>query len=315
MHGGEIVKVIDRYRGCLLGLAVGDALGTAVEFRVRGSFTPVTDMTGGGPFNLEAGQWTDDTSMALCLACSLLELEGFDPVDQMNRYLRWYREGYFSSTGECFDIGNTIAAALRIYEKTSHPYCGSTDPWNAGNGSLMRLAPVPMVYREDERLVAYYSAESSRTTHGAPDAVQACKLFGVMLAKALQGATKDAILTMRWDLTGDDSGLSSVIMDLLKGGYQEKTRAEIISSGYVVASLEAALWCFSHAESYQEAVLLSANLGGDADTTSAICGQLAGAYYGVRDIPADWLQVLAMRNEIQMMADGLWELSTRIYNL
>ena len=307
------MRVIERYRGSLLGLAVGDALGAAVEFQARGTFEPLTGMVGGGPFDLEAGQWTDDTSMALCLGCSLLEHEGFDPVDQMNRYLRWYREGYFSSTGECFDIGNTIAGALRIYEKTSHPYCGSTDPLSAGNGSLMRLAPVPMVYREDERMVAYYSSESSRTTHSAQEAVQACKLFGVMLSKALQGETKDAILGVRWEMTGDETELSSAILSLANREYQDKTRPEILSSGYVVTSLEAALWCFSHSDSFQEAVLLSANLGGDADTTSAICGQLAGAHYGMQNIPADWLQVLAMRDKIQMMADELWELSKRIY--
>jgi len=307
------VREIERYRGCLLGLAVGDALGAAVEFRARGTFEPLTDMIGGGPFDLKAGQWTDDTSMALCLACSLLEQEGFDPVDQMNRYLRWYREGYFSSTGECFDIGNTIAAALRIYEKTSHPYCGATDPWSAGNGSLMRLAPVPMVYREDERQVAYYSSESSRTTHGAQEALQACKLFGVMLAKALEGAAKDAILGVSWESTGDETELSPAILSLANREYQDKPRGEILSSGYVIASLEAALWCFSRSDSFREAVLLSANLGGDADTTSAICGQLAGAYYGLQNIPADWLQVLTMRDKIQMMADALWDLSKRIY--
>ena len=308
------MRIIERYRGCLLGLAVGDALGAAVEFKARGSFTPVTGMTGGGPFDLKVGQWTDDTSMALCLACSLVEQEGFDPVDQMNRYLRWYREGYFSSTGECFDIGNTIAAALRIYAKTSHPYCGSTDPWSAGNGSLMRLAPVPMAYREDERQVAYYSGESSRTTHGAPEALQACRIFGVMLAKALAGADKDAILSVSGESTGDESELSPAILSLANQEYKDKARAEIISSGYVVASLEAALWCFSRSDSFREAVLLSANLGGDADTTSAICGQLAGAYYGIQNIPIDWLQVLTMREKIQMMADALWDLSKRVYS-
>ena len=308
------MRNIERYRGCLLGLAAGDALGAAVEFRARGSFEPITDMIGGGPFDLEVGQWTDDTSMALCLACSLLEQEGFDPVDQMNRYLCWYREGYFSSTGECFDIGNTIAAALRIYEKIGHPYCGSTDPRSAGNGSLMRLAPVPMVYGEDDRLVAYYSGESSRTTHGAQEAVQACKLFGVMLAKALQGAAKEAVLGVSWEGTADETELSPAILSLANREYQAKSRGEILSSGYVVASLEAALWCFSRSDSFQEAVLLSANLGGDADTTSAICGQLAGAYYGTQSIPTGWLEVLTMREEIQMMAEQLLDLSSRIYN-
>ena len=105
------MELRDRYRGALLGLAVGDALGTTLEFKRPGSFAPITDMVGGGPFGLKPGQWTDDTSMALCLAESLVECRGFDPVDQLRRYCRWYREGHLSSTGRCFDIGNTTRAA------------------------------------------------------------------------------------------------------------------------------------------------------------------------------------------------------------
>jgi ADP-ribosyl-[dinitrogen reductase] hydrolase len=137
---------MQRYRGSLLGLAVGDALGTTLEFKPPGTFPPLTDMVGGGPFHLEPGQWTDDTSMALCLAESLIERQGFDPVDQLERYLRWYRQGHLSSNGRCFDIGTTVQTALHRFEHTHKPYCGPTDPMSAGNGSLMRLAPVPLAY-------------------------------------------------------------------------------------------------------------------------------------------------------------------------
>ena len=148
----------DRYRGCLLGLAVGDALGTTLEFESPGSFDPIDDMVGGGPFGLVPGQWTDDTSMALCLAASLIESPRFDAGDQMDRYLRWMREGYMSSTGTCFDIGNTTRAALRRFERSGDPYSGPTDPMSAGNNSLMRLAPVPM----------YFAAMRPRPSAGAP---------------------------------------------------------------------------------------------------------------------------------------------------
>ena len=131
--------VVDRYRGCLLGLAVGDALGTTLEFQPPGSFEPTADKVGGGPFRLKPGQWTDDTSMALCLAESLIERRGFDPVDQLERYCCWYRTGHLSSTGRCFDIGSTTRAALHRFERTREPCCGSTDPATAGNGSIMRL--------------------------------------------------------------------------------------------------------------------------------------------------------------------------------
>ena len=132
---------LDRLRGCLLGLAVGDAAGTTVEFMRRGSFAPVTDLVGGGPFRLQPGQWTDDTSMALCLATSLVFQNVLDPVDQMNRYVEWYRTGYLSSTGSCFDIGGTVRQALEGYERTGNPFSGSIDPSSAGNGCIMRLAP------------------------------------------------------------------------------------------------------------------------------------------------------------------------------
>jgi ADP-ribosyl-[dinitrogen reductase] hydrolase len=170
-----------RYRGCLLGLAVGDALGTPLEFKPPGSFTPITDMIGGGPFNLKPGQWTDDTSMALCLAESLIECRGFNPKDQMERYVRWWKEGHLSSTGACFDIGNTTRAALSAFLKTGNPLSGPTDPRSAGNGSLMHLAPVPMFYAKDPREAIEKSGQSPRTTHGAPAAVDACRYLGALI--------------------------------------------------------------------------------------------------------------------------------------
>jgi ADP-ribosyl-[dinitrogen reductase] hydrolase len=136
----------DRFRGCLLGLTIGDAVATTLEFKQPKSFKPISDMVGGGPFRLKPGEWTDDTSMALCLATSLVEKNGFDPKDQMNRYCRWWKTGYLSSNGRCFDIGNTVAEALQLYQKTGDPIAGSTNPHSAGNGSIMRLAPVPMFY-------------------------------------------------------------------------------------------------------------------------------------------------------------------------
>jgi len=147
----------DRFRGCLVGLAVGDALGTSVEFQRRGTFEPITDMVGGGPFGLEPGEWTDDTSMALCLAASLVEKGTFDARDQMQRYCRWRDSGYQSSNGLCFDIGATVASALRRYGATDDPFAGSDDPETAGNGCIMRLAPVPMFYFPDENAAKQYA--------------------------------------------------------------------------------------------------------------------------------------------------------------
>jgi len=289
-----------RFRGCLLGLAVGDAVGTTVEFEPRGSFQPLTDMVGGGPFQLRAGEWTDDTSMALCLAASLVETGKFDARDQMNRYCKWFEHGYMSSTDHCFDIGNTVRNALMEYKHSGNPFSGATNRMSAGNGSLMRLAPVPIFYYPDREKIRQFSGESSRTTHGASEAVEACQLFGEMLYRAFSGAEKEEILF------GAGNALSEpALQSIADGAYRQKSINQIRGSGYVVACLEAALWCFWKTENYHEAILASANLGDDADTTAAICGQLAGAYYGEKDIPIRWLQKLARRREIAQLADKL----------
>jgi len=183
----------DRYLGCLLGLACGDAVGTTVEFSPRGTFPKLNGMIGGGPFNLLPGQWTDDTSMALCLAHSLVFKEGFDPVDQMNRYCNWEKVGYLSSTGECFDIGLTVHNALRKYQSTNDPFAGSDDPQTAGNGSIMRLAPIPMAYAHSFERTVYFSGESSRTTHGAAEAIDCARLWGSQIRLALLGAEKSDV--------------------------------------------------------------------------------------------------------------------------
>lgn len=175
---------LDRYRGALVGLAVGDAVGTTVEFQPRGSIEPLTDMVGGGPFRLKGGQWTDDTSMALCLAESLIARGGFDAHDQMTRYLNWWRWGHRSSTGECFDIGTTVRDALARFERTGDPWAGSDDPQTAGNGSLMRLAPVVLWAHPDLEQAKQLAAASSRTTHAAAEAVEACMLFAELMHRA-----------------------------------------------------------------------------------------------------------------------------------
>ena len=293
----------DRFLGCLLGLASGDAVGTTVEFKPRGTFTTLTDMIGGGPFNLEAGQWTDDTSMALCLASSLLEQQGFDARDQMARYCRWRSQGYWSSNGRCFDIGNTVSQALRRFEQTQDPVSGSTAANSAGNGSIMRLAPVPMFYSTDITHAEQKAADSSVTTHGAPECVDACRLLARMLVRALAGQSKESVLF------GDtDSFVGTENIVAIAGGkYQHKQAQDIRGTGYVVDSLEAALWCFYKTETFEQAILLAANLGDDADTTAAICGQVAGAFYGESGIPAAWLARLTLREEIGQLATQLYE--------
>ena len=288
---------LDRARGALLGLACGDAVGTTAEFMTRGSFPLLTDMVGGGPFELQAGQWTDDTSMALCLATSLNE-RGFDPQHQMELYLRWYEHGYFSSTGHCFDIGNVTCAALMAFKRTGNAFSGSLSPKSAGNGSIMRLASIPIRYLHDPDLALDLCEAQSRTTHQAPECLMACRLFGEVLIKALQGKSKEEVMTPSKQSLPMSAGLKSIA----ERHFKSKLVDEIVGSGYVVESLEAALWCFWNTNNFKDCVLLAANLGNDADTTAAICGQIAGAFYGEKGIPADWLSKLTMSEEIGSLA-------------
>ncbi|QVW21646.1 ADP-ribosylglycohydrolase family protein [Pseudomonas hormoni] len=298
-------SLTERYRGALLGLACGDAVGTTVEFQPRGSFRPLSDMVGGGPFHLKPGQWTDDTSMALCLAESLLSKNGFDATDQMGRYLNWWQWGYLSSTGECFDIGMTVSDALTRYQQTGDPFAGSTDPYTAGNGSLMRLVPVVLYHFPDSDRIRTFSANSSRTTHAAPEAIECCHLFAELICNALQGAAKADLLGLP-----ATTFLEPKVAAIAQGDYLVKPESDIRGSGYCVASLEAALWCFHHTDSFEAAILKAANLGDDADTTAAIVGQLAGAHYGVQAIPDGWLTKLHWRENIEVYADRLLKVST-----
>ncbi len=295
----------DRILGSLLGLAVGDALGTTVEFQARDSFPPVTDMVGGGVFNLAPGQWTDDTSIALCIAASLMETGAYDPRDQLARFVRWFRDGYLSSTGRCFDIGNQTRTALEEFAVTGEPYRKTAGAMSAGNGSLMRLAPVAMAFCDDPEAAAQFSADSSRTTHPAVECVEACGAYGRLIAAAIEGASHTELYVLAADLA--EQVTSPELATILRGSYRVKERDEISSSGYVLHSLEAALWAFARTDDFLDGALLAVNLGDDADTVGAIYGQLAGALYGRSGIPESWRNRLHDARMIEDLAAGIAE--------
>jgi ADP-ribosyl-[dinitrogen reductase] hydrolase len=300
--GADAIR--DRAMGALLGLAVGDALGTTLEFSARDSRPRLTDMEGGGPFRLKPGQWTDDTSMALALADSLTVCGRLDERDLMTRFVKWREEGAYSSTGTCFDIGMTVGGALRRFKETGDPIAGSTDPMSAGNGSLMRLSPVAVRYWNQTDALRDAAARQSRTTHAAAEAVDACVLLAEMLADAIAGEPRSEVLRER---SGDWAG---AISEIAGGSWRGKSRHAIKSSGYVAHSLEAALWSVGRTGSFEEAVLLAANLGGDADTIAAITGQLAGALYGRSAIPRGWLTKLHDEAMISRTAASLFDVSS-----
>ena len=260
-------------------------------------------MVGGGPFRLKAGEWTDDTSMALALGYLASRKGGLDERDLMERFCAWAEQGEYSHNGRCFDIGMTVSGALDRFRQTGDPVAGSTDPQSAGNGSLMRLAPVPILFAFDPERRADVSRRQSATTHGAAEAVEACAAYADLVAEAIQGSSKAQVLTPRegWS---PEKVARAMRMETL--GWE---RHKVRGSGYVIHSLEAALWAVGNAQDFREAVLLAANLGEDADTTAAIAGQLAGALWGASGIPEDWLGHLAWRDRITDLADRLHDLS------
>jgi len=303
----------DRYRGALLGLAVGDALGTTLEFKPPGTFEPITDIVGGGPFGLEPGQWTDDTSMALCLAESLVACQGFDAADQMRRYVRWYREGYWSSTGTLFDIGSTVSAALRRFERDGNPFAGETHARAGGNGSLMRLVPIPLAFANDPTEAMRLAGEMSRTTHAAPEPVDACRYYAGLVLGALRGERKEQLLAPRYSPESgvwEGEALCPRIDAIAAGSFKVRQHPEIRGTGYVVDALEAALWAFWTTDTFEAGALAAVNLGDDADTTGAIYGQLAGAYYGLDGIPERWRSTIALQDRILGLSDALWSLAS-----
>lgn len=302
-----------RYRGAMLGLAAADAVGTTVEFAPPGSFRPLTDMVGGGPFRLPPGAWTDDTSMALCLGESLLAVRGFDAADQLERYVRWWRAGHRSSTGTCFDIGGTVREALATFERDRDPAAsGASHARAAGNGTIMRLAPVPLAFRRDPRAAVAHAAASAATTHRHPEAMDGARYLAGLILGALAGAPKATLLGPRYEPYPGcwaEAPLAPAIDAVAAGSFHAKAPPAIRGTGYVVDSLEAALWAFATTDDFRAGTLAAANLGDDADTTAAVYGQLAGAYYGEAAIPEGWRAKLVDGAGIAAMADDLLALA------
>ena len=300
---------VDIFKGSMLGLAIGDALGAPVEFKKAGKFEPIDDFQGGGMFKLNPGEFTDDTSMALCLAESLMRCEGFDAEDQMETYWKWLSEGYLSVRDKAIGVGKTTMRALFTYNKSGNPYSSIANPMSAGNGSIMRLAPVPLFYSDDALKAIQMSGESSKTTHALQVTTDACKYFGGLIWGAINGISKEELLSDNFSpVKGywDNHEMASELSEVASGSFKIKSPPGIVGSGYVVQSLEAALWAFYKTDSFDEGLILAVNLGDDADTTGAVYGQLAGAYYGLDDIPGRFKDKIAKKELILSYAQALY---------
>ncbi|KAI9759991.1 MAG: hypothetical protein M4579_001928 [Chaenotheca gracillima] len=316
-----------RIKGSIYGVAVTDALGGPVEFKRRGTFPLVTKYRYNGNFDLAPGTWTDDTSMTLCLGQSLIEKSGvFDPLDQVSKFVAWSKNGYMSATGECFDIGITTSTALSYWSKLIQSSPADTayeigqkgivqglgSQRNCGNGSLMRTSAIALVYHESPSVMEKNARLSSDLTHPYKTNSEACVLYTSLIAGSLKGSSKAELASKVscFDYKVDDlrarlSGYVSI------DSFVAKLEDQISSSGYVIDTLEAALWSFFTTENFREGALKVVNLGSDADTVGAVYGGLAGAFYGLEAIPDEWLVGLEKREMVEEVAEGLAKLQVQ----
>jgi ADP-ribosyl-[dinitrogen reductase] hydrolase len=297
----DIFNQRQRAVGALLGLAVGNALGTTLTRKDRDSQAPITDMIGGGLGKLKPGEWSHDVSMALALSASLLKCGELEESDLMIRFWNVVRRGEYSSIGKPAAVDPVTLNAIRRWEKVGNPVAGSTDPETAGDGSLVRVAPIAIRFWRDWDRLREAAERQSRVTHGAEEAVHACIVFAEILANAIEGQSKEQMLQ-----TGQ-TRLVSAVQGVVDGSWRGKNRDDIQSTGNIVDTLETALWCFDRTDSFEAAVILAATLGDDADTVAAVTGQLAGAFYGALAIPERFLATLAWRDRIEQVAEDLFD--------
>ncbi|MGP8035145.1 MAG: ADP-ribosylglycohydrolase family protein [Steroidobacteraceae bacterium] len=279
--------VRERFLGALLGLAVGDAVAAATQYRRPGRFAPVGDLLGGGPFDLPRGGWSDDTAMALCLAESLIECDGFDARDQVERYLRWQQQGHLSATGECLGITAGTARALARAQWRRQVFSGSHDPEVLDPEALSRVTPVVMYFFADAQLAEQQAAEAARTTSQAPPVLSSCRMLARALHAALSGLPRNAILAQA--------------PGRARGGSQAPATAGTSAPEALAAAVDA----FARTHNFRDAVLAAANLGGNSDVIAAVCGALAGAHYTASSIPTLWRNSLMKRQLIEAYADRL----------
>jgi ADP-ribosyl-[dinitrogen reductase] hydrolase len=308
------MELIERYRGSVLGMALGDALGMPVEFPDPDPEEPVRELLAAPHRGVAAGTWTDDTAMALCLAESLLERDGMVAEDQLRRYLTWYRDGHLSAEPECFGIGPTVRAELEKFEGTGDAEVAG-DLKAQTNGALMRVAPVPLAYRRRPGAAIRAAGESSKTTHRAPASVDACRYFAGLVVGALAEVGKEELLDKAYTPergAWERDRLTGAVVVVADGSFKEREPPEINGGNNVVNTLEAALWAFNRTSDFEDGCVQAVGLWLDSDTTGAVFGALAGAYYGEQGLPPRWLAKLRHKDLLTGFAEGLYELSRRM---
>lgn len=307
-------KNFKQIKSALFGIAVGDALGVPVEFNSRETIAqnPVTDMIGYGTYNLPKGTWSDDSSLTFCLAETLTK--DFDLQAIGGNFVKWFYENYWTARGEVFDIGIATKEAIERLSKGERPdLAGNFEESSNGNGSLMRILPL-LFYVKNKPINERYqiTKQVSSITHAHIRSVIACFYYLEFAKQILEG--HDKFETYRLLQSSIPEFLKSLSINpneislfdrLFKGNIFELPENEIQSSGYVLYTLEASIWCLLTTDNYHDAVLKAVNLGSDTDTTAAVTGGLAGLLYGFDNIPPDWLQNLARFNDIENLVSRM----------
>lgn len=299
----------DRILGGIIGLVVGDALGVPAEFRSRTHLRqhPITGMTGHGTHNQPPGTWSDDSSLGLATLASLLE--GYDPVDMMARFSRWWSEGYMTPHGRVFDIGNTTSASIQRFNmKRERSEWGSTSEGENGNGSLMRILPLSFyACQQDTQEIVARSFEVSALTHAHVRSRLCCAYYSLLVRDVVKGSslTQAMSAASRELMPFVPNEERTILARVLSGAIIHEPEDRIRGSGYVVHCLEASLWCANRDNNFAEAVLAAVNLGEDTDTTAAVTGGLAGTIYGIAAVPEEWRSTLIRGDEVMAMAIAL----------
>lgn len=288
----------DKKKGMLFGLIVGDALGVPGEFMSRKKLkeNPIKGMEFGGCHDQPKGTWSDDTTMTLCLIQSYIEKGFLDTKDVMDKFVKWYSEGYMTPWGEVFDIGITTRQAILKYKLTGDiKTCGTTDPDALGNGSVMRIAPMLLIDQTADKI-----QDVCALTYNNYTSWILCKGY-INFLRDLMVMSKEEAYKRK-----------SIIKEQFKEVYyvKEKTEDEIRSSGYIIHTMQAAIWCFMNTDSFEECVLKAVNLGDDTDTIASIAGAIAGVYYGYDSIPQEWIKELAKVDELETMIEKFIDMTS-----
>ena len=289
------------FRGCLLGAALGNAIGVTNDMRPAKAITPIDHPIGGGLFDIAPGGWTDETAMLLCLAESMIHMRGFDARDVADRFLHWWRDGYMTCAGRVYEVGNTTRMALYTYQQTGNPLQALRAQTASGNGSVTRIAPLALVIMDDPTELLRVCAHNSLITHGTQTAIDACRYAAWLLVQLCLGVEKRTAMQQPWP----HAPLADDVAQVVAGSYRTKILADIRTSIDVSDTLEAALWALWHHDDYASGALVIANLGGLSESCGQLYGTFAGACYGEAGLPTEWLAVLQKRPLIGWVAEEL----------